>query len=125
MLHLKAFCAALIVGSLLIVFVGPKFATFGAIFIMVVYGIYLWKRNIISEQTADSYYFLGFIFTLVALVSALRSVFSDGEVSDVIKVGGIFAIALTTTIVGLIGRIILSSAREPVDSAMRSIRQFG
>ena len=60
-----------------------------------------------DEQMGDSFYYLGFLYTLTALAISLFSI--EGDINDLLKN---FGIAITTTLVGLIGRIILSQFRE-------------
>ncbi len=64
----------------------------------------------------DSYYYLGFIFTLVALVSSLISLANNDNI-NINSIIGSFGAALTTTIVGLIARLFITSFS--VQSQMR------
>lgn len=64
-----------------------------------------------DEQMGDSFYYLGFLFTLTALVFSLFSLGTDG-IDDLLKK---FGVAITTTLIGLIGRIIMSQFRESLD----------
>lgn len=61
-----------------------------------------------NTTIGDSYYYLGFIFTLVALVSSLVTL-SNSEAININSVIGSFGIALTTTIVGLVARLFITS----------------
>ncbi|WP_440678089.1 hypothetical protein [Candidatus Pelagibacter sp. HIMB1611] len=63
-----------------------------------------------DEQLGDSFYYLGFLYTLTALAVSLFGI--DEDVNDLLKN---FGIAITTTLVGLIGRIVLSQFRENLD----------
>jgi len=82
------------------------------LFIMVGYaGIsYLRSPNVLTWPSfADSLYYLGFIFTMVALVASLwRLAAAPGSGSDAaLTVDSIlsqFGVALTTTILGLVAR---------------------
>ena len=64
-----------------------------------------------DEQMGDSFYYLGFLFTLTALVFSLFSLGTDG-IDNLLKK---FGVAITTTLIGLIGRIIMSQFRESLD----------
>lgn len=70
---------------------------------------YLTKFKYNTEPVADSFYYLGFLFTLIALLSNLIPSFGEAETvitpQQTLKY---FGIALSTTIFGLIGRIFLS-----------------
>jgi len=85
--------------------------------LMIVYciGIIIFKKKlnlfIRDEQLGDSFYYLGFLFTLTALVISLMNLQSGG-LNELLKN---FGIAIITTLVGLIGRIILGQFRESLD----------
>mgnify|MGYP000845549274 FL=1 len=63
-----------------------------------------------DEQMGDSFYYLGFLYTLTALAISLFTI--DENFNDLLKN---FGIAITTTLVGLIGRIVMSQFRESLD----------
>jgi len=63
-----------------------------------------------DEQMGDSFYYLGFLYTLTALAVSLFGI--EEDINPLLKN---FGIAITTTLVGLIGRIILSQFRESLD----------
>ena len=63
-----------------------------------------------DEQMGDSFYYLGFLYTLTALAVSLFGI--EEDINELLKN---FGIAITTTLVGLIGRIILSQFRESLD----------
>ena len=71
-----------------------------------------------DEQKADSFYYLGFLFTLTALMKGLIVIginpdqFSDDQLYIFL---GQFGVAISTTIVGLAGRILLSQFRLRTD----------
>ncbi len=66
------------------------------------------KSDLPISILGDSFYYLGFIFTLVALVSSLVSL-SAGDNVNMNSVVGSFGAALTTTILGLISRLVITS----------------
>ena len=104
-----------------VIFFGPNFpgeytSTFVLIGVMMAYlfGIIFLNKKmntfVRDEQMGDSFYYLGFLYTLTALAISLFSI--EGDINDLLKN---FGIAITTTLVGLIGRIILSQFRESLD----------
>lgn len=114
----QLFSGALIIGGAFIVganvITTPRetwFVLVGTLTIMGIY-IYLIVKNevedISREQKADSCYYLGFIFTLVAMVLSLirfdSSTIEDDRVLQAIVQN--FGLALTTTVVGLVARIV-------------------
>jgi uncharacterized protein YoxC len=90
-----------------------------AIVCMFVYAGITWWRfpNLVrTEDFADSFYYLGFLLTLVALTSVLvhlGNVAGDQLLQGVLQH---FGIALATTVVGLLGRVLLVMfSRTPSD----------
>jgi hypothetical protein len=63
-----------------------------------------------DEQMGDSFYYLGFLYTLTALAISLFAI--EDDINILLKN---FGIAITTTLIGLIGRIVLSQFRESLD----------
>ena len=115
-----AFALSYIVGAL-VIFFGPNLpgkytSTIILIATMMAYllgVIFLNKKMntfVRDEQMGDSFYYLGFLFTLTALAVSLFGI--DDDINELLKN---FGIAITTTLVGLIGRIILSQFRESLD----------
>ena len=105
------FGATLAAGSLLIWVSGTNISFNVAVMIAVMaFYIFFINKNknlsISKEQKADSCYYLGFILTLIAMINTLITL-------DVENIGSIFntvvrdfGLALVTTIVGLVARII-------------------
>lgn len=119
-----AFVAALAVGTLgagLGFVVGSQIVAIGVpVLSMVVYmalASRLENWGVSRDQFADSAYFLGFLFTLVGLTIALlgsKRLFRAGDIDALI---GQFALALVTTIVGLVGRMVLGGfSTSPAES---------
>lgn len=88
--------------------------------LMVVYFFVVYQLNIKNnlllrnEQLGDSFYYLGFLFTITALAISLISMNADEE----IKINSLlknFGIAIVTTLFGLVGRILFSQFRENLD----------
>jgi hypothetical protein len=87
------------------------------VLILIIYsslGIFEEKDETLIEQYADSIYFLGFLFTLVALIVSLLALSEDNYSLE--GVGSRFGIALTTTIIGLFLRIFLTNFRSSFSS---------
>ena len=90
--------------------------------LLAVYACMVWlirKFKLTSEQAGDNCYYLGFIFTLVSLAFALYDFVVGG---DRILIVQDFGIALSTTIVGLLLRVLFSQSRldpEHVEFAAR------
>lgn len=64
-----------------------------------------------DEQLGDSFYYLGFLYTLTALAVSLFYI-EDDKLNELLKN---FGVAITTTLIGLIGRIVMSQFRETLD----------
>lgn len=111
--------------------------------VMVVYGTYAYRRAPQVSQTsdfADSFYYLGFTLTLVALIVVLVSLSGAGEPGETINaVLPQFGFALSTTLVGLLGRTVFTmfrpegeateeraerELREAFDDFTRSLQQL-
>jgi hypothetical protein len=115
-----AFFTTYVIGALLIIF-GAKFpgdytSTLILFGLMMTYlfGIMFLNKKfntfVRDEQMGDSFYYLGFLYTLTALAVSLFNI--QGDIDELLKN---FGIAITTTLIGLIGRIILSQFRESLD----------
>jgi ABC-type transporter Mla subunit MlaD len=116
-----AFFITYLIGALVIIF-GSKFSgqytsTIILFILMMTYllGImFLNKKSntfVRDEQMGDSFYYLGFLYTLTALAISLFTI-NEENFNNLLKN---FGIAITTTLVGLIGRIVLSQFRESLD----------
>ena len=90
--------------------------------LLIVYACLVWlvpKFVLKSEQAGDNCYYLGFIFTLVSLAFALYDFVGGSNRTLIVQD---FGIALSTTIVGLLLRVLFSQSRldpEHVESAAR------
>ncbi len=81
--------------------------------LMVVYGIVLWVRSgtaYASETDGETFYYLGFIYTLATLVATFAPLLNSTERPDSRQVLGFFGLGLITTFVGLAGRIVFAQA---------------
>lgn len=105
------FSGTLCAGVLLIILTGDniKINVFSMIAIMSFYIYFIFHNendSISKEQKADSCYYLGFILTLVAMINTLIVLDVDDMQSRFNSVVRDFGLALITTIVGLVARII-------------------
>ena len=110
----KLFMAACFIGALAIL-LGVSFnsliLSIGLPILTMVSYIFVtlkWQNDLPISVIGDSFYYLGFIFTLVALVASLVSL-SANESVDMNSVVGSFGAALITTIIGLIARLVVTS----------------
>lgn len=79
-----------------------------AVMLLYVFGIVRIKSDLPVSIVGDSYYYLGFILTLIALVASLLSLSMNSDV-DINSIVGSFGAALVTTIIGLVARLVLTS----------------
>ena len=108
--HGKAWLTTLAIGVVIIVVtnlagIGPWWVALALSALMVAFGVSVRDTEVSSDSKGESFYYVGLIFTFVALVAALV-VFDGG--SDANRTIGIirnFGIALVTTIWGLAGRV--------------------
>lgn len=76
------------------------------------------------EQKADSVYYMGFIFTLVAMTASLVALANTGDDLQFRPVVTNFGLALSTTILGLIVRIIwLQLSAQSLDDAESILKE--
>ena len=120
----KAFFIAFSIGGLMIFASGgKKTGWIGPVLVMViyiVYGISASKKIRITNEFADSVYYLGFVFTLISL---LASVWIEIEVDSPDKILELFAVAIITTIVGIIARLGLSQFDKSTDEQIEDSNQ--
>ena len=79
--------------------------------LMLVYGVVLWIRSTTehaSEGDGETFYYLGFIYTLATLVATFAPLLNSAERPDTRQVLGLFGLGLSTTFVGLAGRIVFA-----------------
>ena len=83
--------------------------------LMLTYGLYAYSflESPNLNQIADSTYFLGFLFTLTSIAASLINL---GDVNDqtITKVVSMFGFALSTTIIGLLTKILLENLKPSV-----------
>lgn len=80
--------------------------------IMLAYGIVIWLRSrtqYASDTDGETFYYLGFIYTLVTLVVTFAPLLDSADKQpDTRRVLGLFGLGLITTFVGLAGRVFFS-----------------
>ena len=79
--------------------------------LMLLYGVVLWVRSrteYASEGDGETFYYLGFIYTLATLVATFAPLLNSAERPDTRHVLGLFGLGLSTTFVGLAGRIVFA-----------------
>jgi hypothetical protein len=79
--------------------------------LMLVYGVVLWLRSrteYASETDGETFYYLGFIYTLATLVATFAPLLNSAERPESRQVLGLFGLGLITTFVGLAGRIVFA-----------------
>lgn len=120
----KLFLAALVLGAGTIVagqLLGNPLLTVAlpvlVMFAYIATGFYRRSADPVLEQFADSIYYLGFLFTLIALVASLYAFRTESLVIG--RLVSNFALALITTIVGLSARIVINDFRGEADSTRR------
>src|SRR5579885_1860728 len=129
----RLFVGAFIAGAFAILALhrlyGPRLAAeLVPVGLMVLYGSAQWWKESYQgheDRLGDNVYYLGFLFTLTSLlVSLLTLNASNAKLSSILVYS--FGIALTTTIVGLLGRIILYQLYgEPHEDPVVSLQSLG
>jgi hypothetical protein len=79
--------------------------------LMVVYGALLWirsKTDDAADGDGETFYYLGFIYTLATLVATFAPLLNSGGRLETRYVLGMFGLGLITTFVGLAGRIVFA-----------------
>ena len=94
--------------------------------LMFVYGLLLWLRSrtaYAAETDGETFYYLGFIYTLATLVATFAPLLNSPERVESRHVLGLFGVGLITTFVGLAGRIVFAQTvagpARPEDDARR------
>ncbi len=91
---------------------GPIIAITFSIVVMLLYILYCGTRKyaVRADILGDNIYYLGFLFTLVSLAYTLyRFTSTDNEIDQIIQN---FGIALSTTLVGVVGRVYFNQTRD-------------
>src|SRR5262245_12291910 len=107
------FVLTLLTGMVVLAVFGRSGSTFqsavvAVVCVMAVYlGWILWsqRKTHAYDRYADSFYYLGFMLTLSALLVALLGGGATGAAADLTGILNKFGLGLVTTLVGLAGRI--------------------
>ncbi len=92
-------------------------------FLLLVYALIVWfipKFRLNSEQAGDNCYYLGFVFTLISLAFALYDFVLGSDRTLIVQD---FGIALSTTIVGLVFRVLFNQSRLDRDHVEIEVRE--
>ncbi len=114
----SAFLAAFATGALGIVVVrelgpglgGAVVAASGCAVLIIAFAVISFNRSKVeASRAADDFYYLGLLFTLVSLIHVLVRVFvlGDGGAERTQQLIGNFGIALVSTVVGILVRVVL------------------
>lgn len=93
---------------------------------MLLYGVVAWRLPTVQlrpDRLGDNFYYLGFIFTLASLSATLlliEQIETGGHIEDLL---GNFGIALTTTVVGVAGRVLFVQMRGELDDIEARVRR--
>lgn len=97
--------------------------------LMVVYGALLWirsKTDHAADGDGETFYYLGFIYTLATLVATFAPLLNSGGRLETRHVLGMFGLGLITTFVGLAGRIVFAQTlSEEASGAEDNARRLG
>jgi hypothetical protein len=97
--------------------------------VMVAYGVVLRLRSrtaYATEGDGDTFYYLGFIYTLATLVATFGPLLNSTDRPDIRHVLGLFGLGLSTTFVGLVGRIVFAqTSSAPSTAAEDNARRLG
>lgn len=96
--------------------------------LMVIFGIVVWVRSRTqhaAESDAETFYYLGFIYTLLTLVATFTPLLAEGSKPSTQQVLGLFGLGLITTFFGLAGRVFFLQARtgDSLDSNIDRLSQ--
>lgn len=120
----QLFFLCVLMGALTIL-LAPSWAGTPAVIVMIFYTI-IGKRIARSpsslEVFADSIYFLGFVFTFIALLVALGPLSNESAGLTSQEVIEKLGIALSTTVYGIVARIVLGHFRSTEDDLSDDVR---
>lgn len=89
---------------------------------MVMFGMSVREIEVSSDSKGDSVYYLGLLFTFIALIAALVAFDWGSDASRTIGIIRNFGIALVTTIVGLTGRVLYTMSGDAPGDLEEAIR---
>ena len=103
--------------------VDPNYIASIAVALMIGYGVIAYHIPDVYmrlDRMGDNFYYLGFIYTLASLSSAIMQLQNSQDVNKLI---GSFGIALVTTIVGIAGRVMFVQMKTDVDEIEDKVRR--
>ena len=89
---------------------------------MVMFGMSVRETEVSSDSKGDSFYYLGLLFTFMALIAALVAFDWESGATRTIAIIRNFGIALATTIVGLAGRVLYAMSGDAPGDLEEAIR---
>jgi hypothetical protein len=123
------FAAFALAGFLAIVFLktetvlSSKIVAALSVSAMVLYGVMSWRLPTVQirpDRLGDNFYYLGFIYTLASLSATLVEMESAPRIEELL---GNFGIALTTTVLGVAGRVLFVQMRGELDDIEARVRR--
>jgi hypothetical protein len=90
---------------------------------MLLYGVTAWRLPAVQlrpDRLGDNFYYLGFIYTLASLSATLLEIETASHIDELL---GNFGIALTTTILGVAGRVLFVQMRGELDDIETAVRR--
>lgn len=108
--HRKVWLATLAMGAVFIVLANlvslpPWLIALVLSVLMIGFGVSIRETEVASDSKGDSFYYLGLLFTFIALIAALIAFDWGSDATRTIGIIRNFGIALVTTIWGLAGRV--------------------
>jgi molybdopterin converting factor small subunit len=120
----NAFFVSFTIGTIMVFIMGGKDSGWiGPVLAMLVYIIFgttTSKKIRVSTEFADSIYYLGFAFTLVSLLASTWIKLDTASPDKILKY---FAIAIVTTIIGIIARLFISQFSKMPDEQIEDSNQ--
>jgi phage host-nuclease inhibitor protein Gam len=120
------FLIALLCGAFLVVTIPSPFPPLFAMVLYLLYGLGTSRREGVLIEFTDSFYYLGFSLTLVALTHGLGAFVGVPKVDQAVLVT--FGQALLTTVLGVIGRISVQlfyrTAQEGIERTNQEVERI-
>lgn len=123
------FAAFALLGFIAIIFlktetnVASKIVAGLSVSAMMLYGMMAWRLPTVQmrpDRLGDNFYYVGFIYTLASLSATLLEIEADRPIEGLL---GNFGIALTTTILGVAGRVLFVQMRGELDDVEAQVRR--
>ena len=126
--HRDAWIATLLIGSVIVAVgnltrLSPWLIAVVMAGLMMLFGAVVRGTEVSADAKGDSVYYLGLLFTFVALVAALVSFDWEADATRTLGIVRNFGIALLTTIVGLAGRVWYAMSQDAPGDLEEAIRR--